>query len=73
MNIRDVLLELITDLGIEVDENGKICDIDSITFVSLIVRIEETFNIIFPDEFLLIEMVGDIRCLVTVIEQQLDD
>ena len=73
MEVKDILLEIITDLGIEVDENEKIRDINSITFVSLIVRIEETFDIIFPDEYLLLDRVSEVHSLVTIIEQQLED
>ena len=73
MNIKDFVLNLITELGIEVDENEIIRDVDSITFVSLIVRIEETFNITFPDEFLLLDLVSEVTNLVTIIEQQLGD
>lgn len=73
MNIKDLVLNLIAELGIEVDENEIIRDVDSITFVSLIVRIEETFNITFPDEFLLLDLVSEVTNLVTIIEQQLGD
>lgn len=73
MNIKNELLNIITDLGIVVDENETIQDIDSLTFVSLVVKIEEKFNITFPDEFLLLDMVKDISNLVIIIEQQLEE
>ncbi len=72
MNIKNELLNIIADLGIVVDENETIQDIDSLTFVSLVVKIEEKFNITFPDEFLLLDMVKDISNLVIIIEQQLE-
>lgn len=73
MNIKNELLNIIADLGIVVDENETIQDIDSLTFVSLVVKIEEKFNITFPDEFLLLDMVKDISNLVIIIEQQLEE
>lgn len=41
--------------GIEVLNDGTLDNVDSISFISSIVSLEEEFNIEFPDEYLLIE------------------
>jgi len=67
MSIHDQIVEVINDLNITVDQNGTLLDVDSIIFLTLIVRIEETFSITFPDEFLNLELVQDLNKLETIV------
>ena len=73
MNIKEELRDILNEYGIAVADNGKIDGIDSITFVSLIVKLEEVYNIIFPDELLMLESIRDIDNLATIIEQQVEE
>lgn len=45
------LLAIIDELGIVINENGDFDNMDSIMFVSMIIRIEEEFCITFPEDF----------------------
>lgn len=73
MNIKEELRDILNEYGIAVTDNGKIDGIDSITFVSLIVELEEVYNINFPDELLMLEAIRDIDNLATIIEQQMEE
>ena len=58
--IKDILIEEMENLGIIIDASAEDIDllnkgIDSITFISFIVSIEERLNIEIPDEYLRIE------------------
>ena len=46
MNIYEELIEILNELGIDVSEDGELFDMDSITFITMIIRIEETFGVI---------------------------
>ena len=53
MNTKDIIIEKIELNGAEINEKGEIEDIDSIVFISLVLDLEEEFNIEIPDEYLL--------------------
>ena len=45
---------------------------DSITFVSIIVSIEEIFNIEFPDDLLLLSAFNDSNLLINILDNLLE-
>lgn len=51
MSIRDIIIENIELNGAEINEEGTIEEIDSITFISLVLDLEAEFNIEIPDEY----------------------
>lgn len=58
--MKDVLLNLLCEIGIDVDYNEDDFDlsefiIDSVQFISLIVEIENVLGFELPDEFLLLD------------------
>ncbi|MBS5303551.1 MAG: hypothetical protein KHZ13_06395 [Firmicutes bacterium] len=57
--------------GIEVLNDGTLDNVDSISFISSIVSLEEEFNIEFPDEYLLIEKMNNINNICLIIESLL--
>ena len=57
--------------GIEVLNDGTLDNVDSISFISSIVGLEEEFNIEFPDEYLLIEKMNNINNICLIIESLL--
>ena len=56
---------------IEVLNDGTLDNVDSISFISSIVSLEEEFNIEFPDEYLLIEKMNNINNICLIIESLL--
>ena len=79
--IKDILIEEMENLGIIIGASAEDIDllnkgIDSITFISFIVSIEERLNIEIPDEYLRIEALNSfngfshlVYSLVNEIEQ----
>ena len=72
MNPHDQIIEIASELNLSIGEDGIITDADSITFVSMIVRLEETFDFVFPDDMLLFDIIKDINSLNTIICNILD-
>ena len=54
--------------GIEVLNDGTLDNVDSISFISSIVSLDEEFKIEFPDEYLLIEKMNNINYICLIIE-----
>ncbi len=47
--------------------------IDSITFIEMILEIEEEFSILVPDESLIMENVNTVEKIAALVEKVLDD
>jgi len=71
MNIREQILNILDEVNIIIDQEENIIDIDSIVFISLVIKLEETFNILIPDEFLDVNMVKNIPSLKIIINNLL--
>lgn len=68
MSIRDIIIENIELNGAEINEEGTIEEIDSITFISLVLDLEGEFNIEIPDEYLLMSVFSSVDNIVSIIE-----
>lgn len=68
MSIRDIIIENIELKGAEINEEGTIEEIDSITFISLVLDLEAEFNIEIPDEYLLMSVFSSVDNIVSIIE-----
>lgn len=78
-NIRDKILEIINsnieqaNIAIEQDdEDLSLLGMDSITFIKIIVAMEETFEIEVPDEKLLITEMGTLNKMIDVVSTALE-
>lgn len=72
-NIREQLVCVVEELGLNTDEMGNFINLDSFGFLAMIIRIEETFNIVFPDEFLMISLINSIDKIEKIIINILGD
>lgn len=52
MNIKDTVVKILGENGIEIDDAGVLLNLESLSFISTLVDIEQTFDIELPDEFL---------------------
>ena len=52
MDIESKLIEIFNDYSIDIYNEQQVSDIDSIEYISLIIEIEDSFDIEIPDEFL---------------------
>ena len=68
MNIKESINKMLEENGIELDEQGVLTNVDSISFISTIVSIEQEFDIEFPDEYLLLSSLSSINDIVRVVE-----
>ena len=64
--IKKVVIDELENLGVIIDDSENDVDllsmnIDSITFISFIVAIEERFKIQFPDEYLTMEVMNSLN------------
>ena len=60
MNVREVILECLDELGIMIDDDGSDFDlqeyiVDSLQFITLVVSIEQKFDVEMPENMLLYE------------------
>ena len=68
MNTKNIIIE-----KIELNEKGEIEDIDSIVFISLVLDLEEEFNIEIPDEYLLMSTFSSIDNITLIINKLIDN
>ena len=73
MNTKDIIIEMIELNGAEINEKGEIEDIDSIVFISLVLDLEEEFNIEIPDEYLLMSTFSSIDNITLIINKLIDN
>lgn len=71
-NIRQKILELMSDIGYFIEDASIDVDIrdyiiDSIEFIGFIVQLEEKFNISFPDEYLMIDTLESLNGLANLL------
>lgn len=73
MNTKDIIIEKVELNGAEINERGEIEDIDSIVFISLILDLEEEFNIEIPDEYLLMSTFSSVDNIALIIDKLIDN
>ena len=73
MNTKNIIIEMIELNGAGINEKGEIEDIDSIVFISLVLDLEEEFNIEIPDEYLLMSTFSSIDNITLIINKLIDN
>lgn len=73
MNTKNIIIEKIELNGAEINEKGETEDIDSIVFISLVLDLEEEFNIEIPDEYLLMSTFSSIDNITLIINKLIDN
>lgn len=75
--ITDKIYELLDEVGaVEINEDGNkvlISDMDSIQLISLVVEIEECFEIEIPDEYLVTEFFESVEHVIDVVQQLMNE
>ena len=74
MKYREVVIEILENMGIYVDQEEESINlheyiVDSIQFITFIVNLEERLEFTFPDEYLLYDSIATIELLCDIIEQ----
>lgn len=76
VEVKSAIIEELENLGIIIDTSEEDIDllsmeVDSITFITFIVALEERFEIQFPDEYLTIEVMNSLNGFSTLIHATL--
>lgn len=61
--------KILEEEGITISKNGVLQDVNSIKFISAIVNIEEEFNIEFPDEYLTLDIMGNLDNIIKILDE----
>ena len=72
VNVKSAIIEELENLGVIIDTSEEDMDllsmeIDSITFITFIVALEEKFEIQFPDEYLTMEVMTSLNGFASLI------
>ena len=73
MNVMNKLRVCLEESGIVILDDGSFDEMDSITFISAIVSIEQEFEIEFLDEYLIMNVMGNIDQLYEVVSHMIND
>lgn len=73
MDIHAGIIEVLESMGIQIDAASDEIPlqeyiVDSIQFITFVVNIEEKFNIVFPDEYLLYDSISTMEILCEIIK-----
>lgn len=75
-NEKEQVVLCLEENGIIVDQNGDLPDIESVVFITMVLSIEERFEIEFPDEYLNVTYfsnVDDILRIIKEIQEQITE
>lgn len=67
MDLRDRVKKCMEEGGIKVTESGEFQNYSSINFITAVVSLEDEFDVQFPDEYLLPDMMSDLQTVVNII------
>lgn len=71
MSTREKIEMILAENGISINKTGTLIDVDSISFISAIVSIEEEFDIEIPDEYLYIDALNNTESISGIVETEL--
>lgn len=69
MNIELEIERIFDENGIDISKLDDLESIDSIQYITIVVEIEQFFNIILPDYFLAENIILDIRKLINIVTE----
>lgn len=67
MNIKTEIERIFEENGINISDPDSLENIDSIQYVTIIVEIEQIFNITLPDYFLVNNALADFQKLINIV------
>jgi len=73
VNVREDILNILSDLGITVNDLDMLEQIDSVEFMTLIVTLEDFFGITFQDEMVLFSVMDTVSKIEIIVNNMLDD
>ena len=68
MSIRDTIIKLLGEVNAAVASDDEPFNLDSVAFMYFIIMIEETFEIVFPDDLLIIQDVMTVSSIEVILK-----
>lgn len=72
MDIKEKTRKILYDMGFSIDSENDVnlleYGVDSLQFIEFVVSIEEEFDIVIPDEVLLMDNISSLNGFITYIE-----
>jgi len=73
MNIKEKINQSLNNFGYDLNDEELLKKIDSLTFISMILELEEIFEIEIPDSLLNYEILTNIDTFVSVLNALIED
>ena len=77
MDIKEKTRKILYDMGFSIDSENDVnlleYGIDSLQFIEFVVSIEEEFDIVIPDEVLLMDNISSLNGFITYIESTIKE
>lgn len=75
MNIQQKLITILNDKGIYIEESEIVTDVEleinSLTFISVVLAIENNFDIMIPDQYMVLEELNTFPKILSMINSVL--
>jgi len=69
MSNKDRIIKCLEESGIQIFDNGDFGDFESMNFISAIISLEQEFGFEFPDEYLSMNMVSNLKNTELVVKK----
>lgn len=69
MNIREKLQNIFEENGVDTSDSQQLREIDSVQYITIIVEIEQKFNIVLPDSYIEKNVAEDFDVFVDMIQE----
>lgn len=69
MDIKEKILEIMDENGVEYEDGKLVTDLESLQFVSIMIALEDCFEITFPDDMIVLERFLYIEKLCEAVSQ----
>lgn len=70
--MKERVIRCVEECGINIDLDGTIIDLDSFKFISMVIALEDEFDIEFPDEYLSVGTMETIDNICDILSHILD-
>jgi len=70
-NIKNSIIKVIDDVNIFLDDDGVLCNVDSLSYIQFVAALEDAFDVEFPDELLSFTSLKKVEDFATVVQNLL--
>lgn len=70
-DIKEKIIKIVKSVGGRVNSNGEVENLDSMTFIACIVKLEDEFNVKFPDKYLTVGRSDNLEKMIYMLQELL--